>query len=115
ATFGLLAGFLLASTLAAPQIAATDQTLGDSSRERKPIPFVTDTGASVHPVRFLEQVIPFPYGRPDLRGPDGFAGHRFFDNHAPYLWTLHVGLVVFGLLALHGGDGGRHEGAFAAA
>jgi hypothetical protein len=115
ATFGLLAGFLLASTIGAPQIAATAQILADSSRERKPIPFVTATGTSVHPVRFLEQVIPFPYGRPDLRGPDGFAGHRFFDNHAPYLWTLHVGLVVFGLLALHGGGRGRHEGAFAAA
>jgi hypothetical protein len=113
AGLALAAGFLLAGLIAAPQIAATVQIFGDSSRERKPIPFVTATGTSVHPVRLLEQVIPFPYGRPDRRGPDGFAGHRFFDNHAPYLWTLHLGLVVLGLLALHGGGRGR-EWAFAA-
>ena len=110
----LAAAFALAGLIAAPQIAATAQILGDSSRERKPIPFVTATGTSVHPVRLLEQAVPFPYGRPDLRGPEGFAGHRFFDNHAPYLWTLHVGLVVLGLLALHGGGRGHREWAFAA-
>jgi hypothetical protein len=109
----LAAGFLLAGLIAAPQIAATVQILGDSSRERKPIPFVTATGTSVHPVRLLEQVIPFPYGRPDKRGPEGFAGHRFFDNHAPYLWTLHIGLVVLGLLALHGGGRMPHGWTFA--
>jgi hypothetical protein len=113
-TLGLAAGFLLSALIAAPQIAATVQILGDSSRERKPIPFITATGTSVHPVRLLEQVIPFPYGRPDLRGPHGFTGHRFFDNHTPYLWTLHVGLVVLGLLALHGGGRGHGEEAFAA-
>jgi hypothetical protein len=102
-------GFALAGAVAAPQIAATAQILGDSSRERRPIPFVTATGTSVHPVRFLEQAIPFPYGRPDLRGPMGFSGHRFFDNHAPYLWTLHLGLVALGLLALHGRGRERHE------
>jgi hypothetical protein len=98
----LAASFVLAGLVAAPQIAATLQIMGDSSRERKPIPFVTATGTSVHPVRVLEQAVPFPYGRPDLRGPDGFRGHLFFDNHPPYLWTLHVGLVVLALLALHG-------------
>ncbi len=113
AGLALAASFTLAGLIGAPQIAATAQILGDSSRERKPIPFVTATGTSVHPVRMLEQVIPFPYGRPDLRGPEGFAGHRFFDNHAPYLWTLHLGLVALGLLALHGGGRGHHEWAFA--
>jgi hypothetical protein len=114
AALALAAGLLLAGVLAAPQIAATAQILGDSSRERKPIPFVTATGTSVHPVRLLEQAVPFPYGRPDLRGPEGFAGHRFFDNHVPYLWTLHLGLVVLALLVLHGGGSGRPRGAFAA-
>jgi hypothetical protein len=104
----------LAGLIAAPQIAATLQIMGDSSRERKPIPFITATGTSVHPVRLLEQAIPFPYGRPDLRGPDGFAGHRFFGNHAPYLWTLHAGLVVVGLLLLCGRCRGRDEWALAA-
>lgn len=107
-------GAVLAGLIGAPQIAATAQILGDSSRERKPIPFVTAAGTSVHPVRLIEQVVPFPYGRPDLRGPEGFHGHRFFDNHVPYLWTLHVGLVVLGLLTLHGSLRERGEALFAA-
>lgn len=102
ATGRLAAAFLLGALIAAPQIAATAQILGDSSRERKPIPFPTATGTSVPPVRLLEQLVPFPYGRPDLLGPEGFAGHRLFDNHAPYLWTLHAGLLVLAVLALHG-------------
>ena len=111
---GLLAGLALAGLIGAPQIAATAQILGDSSRERKPIPFVTATGTSVHPVRVLEQVVPFPYGRPDLRGPDGFSGHRFFENHPPYLWTLHVGLVLLALLARHGSWRRHGQGVLAA-
>jgi len=102
AALALAGAFLVGGLIAAPQIAATAQILGDSSRERKPIPFVTATGTSVHPVRLLEQVVPFPYGRPDVIGPEGFRGHAYFENHAPYLWTLHVGLVVLALLALHG-------------
>jgi len=99
---GLAAGALLAGLVAAPQLAATAQIFPDSSRERKPFPFVIATGTSVHPIRLLEQVVPFPYGRPDLRGPLGFAGHEFFDNHPPYLWTLHIGLPTLALLLLFG-------------
>ncbi len=99
---GLATGAVLAALLAAPQLAATAQIFPDSSRERKPFPFVTATGTSVHPIRLLEQVVPFPYGRPDLRGPLGFAGQEFFDNHPPYLWTLHIGLPTLGLLLLFG-------------
>jgi hypothetical protein len=99
---GLATGAVLALLVAAPQLAATAQIFPDSSRERKPFPFVIATGTSVHPIRLLEQVVPFPYGRPDLRGPLGFAGHEFFDNHPPYLWTLHIGLPTLALLLLFG-------------
>ncbi|HKC10490.1 MAG TPA: hypothetical protein VKI41_00380 [Vicinamibacteria bacterium] len=99
---GLATGAVVALLLAAPQLAATAQIFPDSSRERKPFPFVIATGTSVHPIRLLEQVVPFPYGRPDLRGPLGFAGHEFFDNHPPYLWTLHIGLPTLALLLLFG-------------
>ena len=99
---GLAAGGVVAVLVAAPQLAATAQIFPDSSRERKPFPFVIATGTSVHPIRLLEQVVPFPYGRPDLRGPLGFAGHEFFDNHPPYLWTLHIGLPTLALLLLFG-------------
>jgi hypothetical protein len=99
---GLATGAVLAVLVAAPQLAATAQIFPDSSRDRKPFPFVTATGTSVHPIRLLEQVVPFPYGRPDLRGPLGFAGHEFFENHPPYLWTLHIGLPTLVLLLLFG-------------
>jgi hypothetical protein len=92
---------VVALLLAAPQIAATAQIFPDSSRARKPFPFVTATGTSTHPLRLVEQVVPFPYGRPDLRGRRGFDGHEVFDHHLPYLWTLHLGFPVLGLLVLH--------------
>jgi hypothetical protein len=103
---------LLAVLLAAPQIAATAQILPDSSRVRKPFPFVTATGTSTHPFRLVEQVVPFPYGRPDLRGRLGFDGHEIFDHHLPYLWTLHLGLPVLGLLLLHARPRARDEWPF---
>jgi hypothetical protein len=92
---------LLALLVAAPQIAATTQILGESTRGQKPFPYVTATGTSTPPVRLLEQFVPFPYGRPDLRGRFGFDGHESFDNHTPYLWTLHLGLPVLVLLLLY--------------
>jgi hypothetical protein len=106
---------LLALLLAAPQIAATAQILPDSSRVRAPFPFVTATGTSTHPVRLVEQLLPYPYGRPDLRGRLGFDGHEVFDHHQPYLWTLHLGLAVVGLLVLHARPRARAEWPFLAA
>ena len=105
---------VIALLVAAPQIAATAQILPDSSRERaRPFPFVTATGTSIHLVRLVEQVVPFPYGRPDLVGRFGFDGHRFFDHHSPYLWTLHLGLSVLGLLVLFGRALFRQEAVYA--
>jgi len=72
---GLAGGLLLAALLAAPQIVLTGQIFLGSSREQRPFPFVTATGTSVHPMLLIEQVLPFPFGRPDLTGPAGFNGH----------------------------------------
>lgn len=99
---GLASGLALAALLAAPQILLTWQIFHGSSREQRPFPFVTATGTSVHPIRALEQVVPFPFGRPDLTGPAGFTGHAWFDNHSPYLWTLHLGWATLVLLLLFG-------------
>lgn len=105
---------LIAVLVAAPQIAATAQILPDSSRARTPFPFVVATGTSTHPVRLVEQVVPFPYGRPDLFGRFGFDAHEVFDHHAPYLWTLHLGLPVIGLLILFGRPSSRPDAIYAA-
>ncbi len=99
---GLAGGLLLAALIAAPQILLTWQIFHGSSREQRPFPFVTATGTSVHPMLALEQVVPFPFGRPDLTGPRGFSGHEWFDNHSPYLWTLHLGWATLALLLLFG-------------
>jgi hypothetical protein len=99
---GLGAGLLLAGLLSAPQLLLTWQIFHGSSREQRPFPFVTATGTSVHPILALEQVMPFPFGRPDLTGPAGFTGHAWFDNHSPYLWTLHLGWATLALLLLFG-------------
>ena len=79
---GLAIGIALAALIAAPQILLTAQIVRGSSREERPFPFVTATGTSVHPMLALEQVMPFPFGRPDLTGPAGFSGHAWFDNHS---------------------------------
>ena len=94
-------GLALGALLAGPQVLLTAQIYRDSSREERSFPFVTATGTSVHPVRFVEQVVPFPFGRPDLAGEGRFTGHAFHDNHTPYLWSLHLGLATLALLARH--------------
>lgn len=104
---------VIALLVAAPQIAATAQILPDSSRARTPFPFVVATGTSTHLVRLVEQVVPFPYGRPDLFGRFGFDAHEVFDHHSPYLWTLHLGLPVLGLLVLFGRPLFRQEAVYA--
>ena len=114
ATLPLALATVIALLVAAPQIAATAQILPDSSRARTPFPFVVATGTSTHPVRLVEQVVPFPYGRPDLFGRFGFDAHEIFDHHAPYLWTLHLGLPVIGLLVLFGRPVARHDAIYAA-
>jgi len=102
-------GALVALLIAAPQIAATWQSFTGSTRDVAPFSFAVATGTSVHGARLLEQVIPFPFGRPDLTGPLGFHGHRFYDNHAPYLWTLHIGWAVVALLLRYGRPLARGE------
>jgi hypothetical protein len=92
----------LAALLAGPQIALTAQIYADSSREERPFPFVTATGTSLHPLRLLEQFVAFPFGRPDLQGDGRFNGHEVHDHHAPYLWTLHLGLAALALLVVFG-------------
>jgi hypothetical protein len=112
-TAGAIAGAaLVALLIAAPQIAATAQAYPGSTRDVAPFPFAMATGTSVHPARALEQMVPFPHGRPDLTGPSGFHGHRFHDGHSPYLWTLHLGWAVILLLVRHGRPLARGERAW---
>ena len=105
----ILAGATLSLLIAAPQIAVTAQSFRGSTRDVAPFSFAAATGTSVHAARLLEQVTPFPFGRPDLTGPFGFHGHRFYDNHAPYLWTLHIGWATLALLLRHGRPLARGE------
>jgi hypothetical protein len=93
-------GLALGGALAAPQIATTAQVYATSTRSLAPFPYLLASSTSLTPARLLEQVTPFPFGRPDLTGDAGFTGHVHYDNHAPYLWTLHVGWVVLAVLLL---------------
>ena len=106
------AAAVLALLIAAPQIAVTWQSFRGSTRDVAPFSFAMATGTSVHGARLLEQVMPFPFGRPDLTGTLGFHGHRFYDNHAPYLWTLHLGWATLVLLVRYGRPRARGERAW---
>ncbi len=106
------AGFALGAAVAAPQIASTAQVYPTSTRSLAPFPYGLVTSTSVEPPRLLELAVPYPFGRPDLTGPDGFTGHAYHDNHAPYLWTLHLGLATLALLVLFGRAFARGERAW---
>ena len=97
---GAAAGLALGAALAAPQIASTAQVYATSTRSLAPFPYLLASSTSLTSARLLEQVTAFPFGRPDLTGESGFTGHAHYDNHAPYLWTLHVGWVVLAVLLL---------------
>jgi len=99
----------LGAAIAAPQIASTAQVYATSTRSLAPFPYLLASNTSLTPARLLEQVAPFPFGRPDLTGDAGFTGHAHYDNHAPYLWTLHAGWVVLALLLLSASPGDRRE------
>ena len=99
----------LGGAIAAPQIASTAQVYATSTRSLAPFPYLLASNTSLTLARLLEQVAPFPFGRPDLTGEEGFTGHVHYDNHAPYLWTLHVGWVVFALLLMRGRPRDRRE------
>jgi hypothetical protein len=80
-----------------------------SSRDLAHYAFAGATATSVHPARLLEQVVAFPFGRPDSMGEGGFHGQRFFQGTAPYLWTLHLGWVPLLLLLAFGGARSARE------
>jgi hypothetical protein len=109
AALGTTVALALGAAIAAPQIASTAQVYATSTRSLAPFPYLLASSTSLTPARLLEQVVPFPFGRPDLTGEAGFTGHEHYDNHAPYLWTLHVGWVVLVLLLVHGRPRDRGE------
>jgi hypothetical protein len=101
---GALGAGMLATLLAAPLLFCTWQAARGSSRDLARYAFEGATSTSVHPARLLEQAAPFPFGRPDVVGGEqGFAGRRFFQGTAPYLWTLQLGWVPVLLLVAFGG------------
>lgn len=102
AAAAVLGALLLSALLAAPQLLLTRQLLEGSSRNLAPFSFRAATTTSVDAARWLEQATPLPFGRPDLRGTGGFAGHQRFDGNAPYLWSLHLGWLSVLMLVLFG-------------
>jgi len=102
-------GLALGGAMAGPQIASTAQVYATSTRSLAPFPYLLASNTSLTLARLLEQVAPFPFGRPDLTGEAGFNGHEHYDNHAPYLWTLHVGWVVLALILARGRPRDRRE------
>jgi hypothetical protein len=105
----LVGGLIVGGLLAGPQLATAIQAFDGSTRDRAPFSYPAATGNSVHPLRVVEQAWPYPFGRPDRSGDRGFQGHRYFDGHAPYLWTLHLGWGTLVLLAVFGRPRERGE------
>ena len=66
-----------AARSAAPQIASTAQVYATSTRSLAPFPYLLASSTSLTSARLLEQVVPFPFGRPDLTGDGRLHRPRF--------------------------------------
>ncbi|HXO22744.1 MAG TPA: hypothetical protein VOA87_22715 [Thermoanaerobaculia bacterium] len=96
--FALLAGTLLAT----PQLVEFARILPASFRGHWGYTAAVATVASWDPRQAAEWLLPFLFGRPDLIGPGGFWGSRFFTDVPPYYLSLYPGLLTLALVAASG-------------
>ncbi|HWM92999.1 MAG TPA: hypothetical protein VN493_19705 [Thermoanaerobaculia bacterium] len=104
----LLAAALAAGVLLAlPQLVEFQRILPLSFRGHRGYSAEAATIASWDPRQAAEWLIPFVFGRPDLIGPGGFWGSRFFTGFPPYYLSLYPGLLALTLVAASGRPRGR--------
>lgn len=98
---GLLSAFsvgLLGLWVALPQGVATWRVLGHSWRGLHGTT-VAGGAYALHPLRLLELLVPFPFGRPDALGPAGVGGSAVLER-VPYVFTLYFGVAALALALL---------------
>lgn len=86
----------LGLVLAAPQIVASLQVLGESWRSVHGIDPRQAVANDLHPFRLLELVLPLPWGWPSDWNRFAYWAPRV-TPHLPYIFSLHFGVVAFGL------------------
>jgi len=94
----------LGLALAAPQIVASLQVLGDSWRSVHGIDPRQAVSNDLHPFRLLELALPLPWGWPSDWNRFAYWAPRV-TPHLPYIFSTHFGVVAFGLAL--GGVRGR--------
>ena len=82
--------------VALPQIVATARILPFTFRAGHGLSSSQAIANDLHPFRLLELVLPMPWGWPADMGRFSFWAPRV-TPHAPYVYSLHLGLVAFGL------------------
>ena len=91
--------------VALPQLVATARVLPYSYRFAHGLSATQAAAADLHPARLLELVWPLPWGWPSEYGRFGFWAPSITDG-TPYIYSLHLGLIAFGL-AFAGWRAGR--------
>ncbi len=91
---------VLGALIALPQLVATLRILDFTVRGGPGLPAIEPGIRAFHPVRFLELILPFPFGEPGDFGPGKYWQFRALPT-VPYFYTLYFGIVGF-WLALKG-------------
>lgn len=91
-----LAAGALGLALAAPQVVASLQVLADSWRKVHGIDPGQAVANDLHPFRLLELLLPLPWGWPSDWNRFAYWAPRV-TPHMPYIFSLHFGLIGFGL------------------
>ncbi len=94
----LVLGLLLGTLAAAPQLVELVRILPLSFRGHRGYSVEAVTTQSFDPRQALEWLLPFPFGRPDLFGPGGLWGERFYGGSPPYFLSLYPGVLALALV-----------------
>jgi hypothetical protein len=82
--------------IALPQLVATLRILDFTVRGGPGLPAVRPGIRAFHPVRFMELILPFPFGEPGDFGPRKYWQFRALPT-VPYFYTYYFGIVGFWL------------------
>ncbi len=93
----LAAALALGTVAALPQLVELARIVPGSFRAAYGYSLTAATAASFDPRQALEILVPLVFGRPDLLGPEGFSGHRFYGGSPPFYFSLSPGLLALAL------------------
>jgi hypothetical protein len=100
ATLTLAAGAVLGALLVSPWLLEVVRASAFSARRARGFSWAEFAAVGFHPARLLETPFPGVFGDPTLLVGGAFWGFAFTQGNAPYLVSLHLGLLPLALALL---------------